>query len=174
MRKQFLVIVLSLVVGLTLCACGPSSDGANSNSEKTVTEEVTTEDTSTPEKPDRDLPEGNYEDVGEGTLYLVNESGSTENGDSIVVYPSMDAYPFAYVDYELWDLDGSVLTYIYLDGVQIDKQQIGAGYQSSLILEKEWQVTEGEHRVEAVQYADNDPSGEITFYRSEVFNVSIV
>ncbi len=158
MRKSILAVIMTFTLAFTICACGDSAD--NGNSEKNAQKAV-----------ERDLPEGDYEDVGSGRLYLVNESGSTENGDEIVVYPDMNSIPFAYVDYELWDMDGSILTYIYLDGVQMDKQQIGEGYQASLSLEKKWQVKEGKHVVEAVQYADNDPKGEITFYRGESFEV---
>ena len=135
--------------------------------------EAPASDTSAPVSvPERDLPESDYADTGDGTFYIASASGSTENGDEVLIYPDMDSTPFAFVDYELWDLDGTVQTYIYLDGVEMDKQQVGAGYQSSLSLEEEWQVSEGPHKVEAVQYEGNDPAGEITFYRSAVFTVA--
>lgn len=135
--------------------------------------EAAVSDTPTPvSSPERDLPESDYADIGDGTLYIASASGSTENGDEVLVYPDMNSTPFAYIDYELWDMDGTVQTYIYLDGVEMDKQQVGAGYQSSLSLEEEWQVSEGPHMVEAVQYEGNETSGRITFYRSAVFTVA--
>ena len=69
------------------------------------------------------------------------------------------------------DLDGSLITYIYLDGIEADKQQVGTGYQSSLLLTEKSQITDGKHKVAAVQYKENDPSGEIVFFRSADFTV---
>ena len=84
----------------------------------------------------------------------------------------MDSIPFAYIDYELWNLDGSVLTYIYLDGAEIDKQQVGEGFQSTTPLTDKSQVAEGKHTVTAVQYEENDPAGKIIFFRSAEFTVN--
>ena len=164
MKKIILTSLLSLTMVFAFCACGNNEEAGDTEQAA----ETTTEATAAVQ---RDLPEGDYEEVGDGTLYLVNQSGTTENGDEIIVYPDMNSIPFAYVDYQLWDLDGSVQTYIYLDGTEIDKQQIGEGYQGSLFLDSEWQVSEGVHKVETVQYADNDPANEITFYRSETYTV---
>lgn len=123
------------------------------------------------ERPERDLPEKDYKDVGDGKFYLSSASGSTETGDEIVVYPDNNSIPMAYIDIELWDMNGKELTYIYIDGVEIDKQQVSTGYQSSLDLSKEWQVEEGKHKVEVVQYKDDDSSKEMTFYRSKSYTV---
>ena len=110
--------------------------------------------------------------MGDSTFYIAGSSGATENRDTILIYPDIESIPFAYVDYELWDMDGTVQTYIYLDGVEMDKQQAGEGYQSSIPLENEWQVSAGSHKVEAVQYEGNDPSGTISFYCSAEYTVA--
>jgi hypothetical protein len=39
------------------------------------------------------------------------------------------------------------------------------------MLVEKWEVAEGIHKVEAVQYAGNDPANEMTFYRSAEFKV---
>ena len=175
MKKLILVGVLAGAMMFSLCACGGEETNTTAPADnQSAVQETAEENAETPEVEagvEKDLPEGDYEEVGDGTLYLVNQSGTTENGDEIIVYPDMNSIPFAYVDYQLWDLDGSVQTYIYLDGTEIDKQQIGEGYQGSLFLDSEWQVSEGVHKVETVQYADNDPANEITFYRSETYTV---
>lgn len=160
-------------------ATEPAPD-QSSDAQETDTQEASGDEAEAPASetstsasaPERDIPESDYADVGNGKFYIASASGSTENGDAVLVYPDMDSIPFAYIDYELWDMDGSVQTYIYLDGVEIDKQQAGEGYQSSIPLEEEWQVSAGTHKVEAVQYEGNDPSGTISFYRSAEYTVA--
>lgn len=196
MKKRIMTAIVIGIVSIALFACGGSSispeENKTANTEASGTASVvesksdsfddTTESVEQAESDasdgkeeaadlERDLPEGDYEEIGDGRFYIRNASGTTENGDEIVVYPSMDSYPFAYVDYELWDMDGSIQTFIYLDGYEMDRVQAGAGYQSSLMLVEQWEVIEGMHKVEAVQYAGNDPANEMTFYRSVEFKV---
>lgn len=161
MKKMIIAGFLTLTMAFAFCACGSGEGSAGQSDEATESAAEV----------QRDLPEGDYEEIGDGTFYIASASGSTENGDEIIVYPDMESIPFAYIDYELWDMDGSVLTYIYVDGVQVDKQQVGAGYQASIDLQENWQISEGDHVVEAVQFADNDTSGEMTFYRSATYTV---
>lgn len=200
MKKRIVVLILTICLSAALCACGgtkATSTSGSSNKDEAAVEtesssdqlsdtqeadaqevsgieaEAPTPDSSTPASaPERNLSESDYDDIGDGTFYIASASGSTENGDEILVYPDMDSNPFAYIDYELWDMDGTVQTYIYLDGVEMDKQQVGEGYQSSISLDEEWQVSAGTHKVEAVQYEGNDPSGTISFYRSADFTVA--
>ena len=193
MKKRIITAIVIGIVSIALFACGGSSispDGnqtTNTSASSTTSvvesksdtsgdaasesvepvESAATENNEESADLERDLPEGDYEEIGDGRFYIRNASGTTENGDEIVVYPSMDSYPFAYVDYELWDMDGSIQTFIY----QMDRVQAGAGYQSSLMLVEQWEVAEGVHKVEAVQYAGNDPANEMTFYRAAEYKV---
>ena len=179
MKKRIITAIIIGIVSIALFACGGSSispDGnqtTNTSASSTTSVVESKSDTSgdAASEPERDLPEGDYEEIGDGRFYIRNASGTTENGDEIVVYPSMDSYPFAYVDYELWDMDGSIQTFIYLDGYEMDRVQAGAGYQASLMLVEQWEVAEGMHKVEAVQYAENDPANEMTFYRTAEYKV---
>ncbi|MBR2682581.1 MAG: hypothetical protein IKE22_04850, partial [Atopobiaceae bacterium] len=152
-------------------AAREQSGSAAETTNDATTVDSTQSETTAVAAPERNLPIGEYQETGEGALYLINQSGTTQNGDEIVVYPNIDRMPYGSIGYELRDLDGSILTYIYLDGVQMEKQQIGIGFQGNFNLMEDWQVTPGEHIVEAVQYANNDPSGEIIFYRSEKYIV---
>lgn len=169
--KRLLALLLALIMVLMLTACGsePSEEATSDHQQSTAEESSSSASTS----PKRDLPNGDYEEKGSGSFYLAGPSGSTENGDEIVLYPEKDTIPHAYVDIELWDMDGSVQTYIYVDGIEMDKQQVGAGYQGSIDFDDEslWAITDGKHTVEAVQYTDNDPSKEMIFYRSEEYTV---
>ena len=197
MKKRIITAILIGTISIALFACGGSSispDGnqtTNTSASSTTSvvesksdtsgdvvsesvepvESAATENNEESADLERDLPEGDYEEIGDGRFYIRNASGTTENGDEIVVYPSMDSYPFAYVDYELWDMDGSIQTFIYLDGYEMDRVQAGAGYQASLMLVEQWEDAEGMHKVEAVQYAENDPANEMTFYRTAEYKV---
>ena len=140
MKKRIITAIIIGIVSIALFACGGSSispDGnqtTNTSASSTTSvvesksdtscdvvsesvepvESAATENNEEAADLERDLPEGDYEEIGDGRFYIRNASGTTENGDEIVVYPSMDSYPFAYVDYELWDMDGSIQTFIYL------------------------------------------------------------
>ena len=70
---------------------------------------------------------------------------------------------------EAWDFDGSRLTYIYLNGKEIETDQL-ADTQSSIGLEQ-GDIQEGENTVVAVQYDNDDPSGEIVTYKTASFEV---
>ena len=134
MKKRIITAIIIGIVSIALFACGSSSispDGnqtTNTSASSTTSvvesksdtsgdvvsesvepvESAATENNEEAADLERDLPEGDYEEIGDGRFYIRNASGTTENGDEIVVYPSMDSYPFAYVDYELWDMDGSI------------------------------------------------------------------
>ncbi len=198
MKKRIISAIVIVLVSIALFACGGSSiapdQGQTTNTEASSTtsavesksdtyDDVASESAETIESDvtenseeaadlERDFPEGEYQEIGDGRFYIRNASGTTENGDEIIVYPSMDSYPFAYVDYELWDMDGSIQTFVYLDGFEMDRVQAGAGYQASMKLVEKWEVAEGTHKVEAVQYAGNDPANEMTFYRAAEFKVA--
>ena len=179
MKKLLSIILLGAMV-VSICSCGGSSTDKENADKKTTEAETVTEavvESITEQAPEattekqRDFPEGDYQDIGSGTFYISNASGTTENGDEIIVYPDKDSIPMAYVDIELWDMDGKVLTYIYVDGIFYDKQQVGEGYQASIDLMEESQVTEGDHIIEVVQYPDNNTEKEMSFYRSAKYTV---
>lgn len=174
MRRVFvLMMAISMIFVFASCG-GNSAEDTSAEEPKTATEETAeAEETPTAAAPERDLPEGSYEDKGDGGFFLASPSGSTRDGADVVLFPDKNSSPMAFLDYELEDMDGSVQTFLYIDGVEMDKQQVGAGYASSFMLGEDslFALTDGEHKVEAVQYADNDPSGEMTFYRAETYTV---
>ena len=118
-------------------------------------------------------PGGKYENLGSGDLYLKSPSGSTEYGDEIVLYPEMNSIPYAQIGIELWNMDGSVQTFIYIDGKEVMRHQVGYGYQTSIDFYEDslWAITEGVHKVEAVQFKDNKNENDMIFYRSAVYTV---
>ena len=107
------------------------------------------------------------EDVGNGTLYIKNESGSTENGDKITVLPDKNCNPYAWMDVELWDLDQQAWTYIVIDGKVVAKEVAGPDSMLPVELTKKAQIKKGTHTIEVVQKEGK----EIIFHRSAEYTV---
>lgn len=117
---------------------------------------------------EKDFDGSAYSDMGTGTFYLVNESGTTENGNTIVIYSGGDII-LMQIGVEAWDFDGSLLSFIYVDGMEMSREQFG-DTKTSITLEKD-ALDIGVHTVECVQYADNDPAGEVITYKSGQYEI---
>lgn len=102
-------------------------------------------------------------------FYLTGQSGSTENGDAIIIYSNGDPRNMESIGFETKNFDGSLLTYIYIDDVLTDKEQCRDMYSSIYITGDA--LAFGEHTVTFKQYADNDESGEVLFEQSETYEV---
>ena len=123
----------------------------------------TQDDTSTEVTPTEKLPDGNYEETGKGTLYVVTSGGSTEDGIIPVIYIDPDEWDPS-IEIDAWDFDGSILSYIYIDGELADKEQLG-DVQMQLSLTDTGKKA-GKHTVAVVQYENDDTSGKIVTYKS--------
>lgn len=114
------------------------------------------------------LPDGNYTETGNGRFYVVTPSGTSENGDIPIIYT--DARTTYYqLEYDAWDFDGSLLSYIYIDNVLIAKKQL-ANTQSFEALTGDY-LSEGIHTVIAVQYDNNTTDGNIITYKTATYEI---
>lgn len=141
------IIVCLIAVTLLLCAC--------SGSEAT-----------TPAK--KDFDGSAYSDTGAGTFYLINESGTTENGNTITVYADKNTTVTS-IGADAFGFDGSVLSHIYIDGMEHSKEQL-AESQITITLEKET-LAPGTHTVECVQFENDDVNGTVITYKSGQYEV---
>lgn len=149
--KKLITVLLIGIASLSLIACGGESP-AEAPAEKT--EEVAEES---------GLAFDGQKEVGEGTIYLINESGTTEDGNVIWI---MDGdYMILQIGLEGWDMDGSKPTVIYVDGKELESAQLSDS-QTSIELEAK-HLGLGEHNVEAVQ----KDGAEIVFYRLMKYKV---
>ena len=155
MKKIFYAFLI-FAISVCFVACGSEDTSTSKNSEEATVE--------------RDLPEGDYSDMGDGMMYISTESGTSENGNVPIIYLDPEE--------EVWVLqigmytegfNGSLISYINVDGVEISKEQLGDA-QISIDLEKD-QLTEGKHKVEVVQYTDNDKSKDMVTYKSAEYEV---
>lgn len=161
MKRRTLALLLSLVMIFVLAACGESNDNPAEDSAQ-VSDSQDTQDTQ------RDLPEGDYQEMGDGSMFISTPSGTSENGNVPVIYAESDL-TLTQIGMNSEGMNGGSLSYIYIDGMLADKQQM-ADYQGSIDLTGD-QLSEGIHKIEMVQYENDDTSGTMTVYKSASYEI---
>lgn len=111
---------------------------------------------------------GDYEDMGDGTMYIACASGTSEDGNVPVLFEASDTM-LDQIGIDSTDMDGSHLSYIYIDGKETAKEQL-AESQISLDLQGD-AIKAGTHKVEVVQYDNDDPSGTVITYKTASYEV---
>ena len=150
MKKRILCLLVAVIMATALAACG--NNAAESE----------------PATVERDLPEGDYAETGEGTMYISTAGGTSEDGNVPVIYEDGSTTMMS-IGLNAFDFNGGALSYIYGDGMLRQKEQLAAS-QISLTLEKE-QLTFGVHKVEVVQYEGDDPASSMITYRTASYEV---
>lgn len=171
MKKVGLVLLPLLTVGL-LTGCGNSSEGASSgeSSSSTTTETVeASEDNQTSEIDDQFAGQ---EEKGTGTFDILNVSGSTADGAEIKVVYDPNVFPTA-IDVETADIDGSLTSFIYVDGELVAEEQLGTSRTEIHLQDVASAITEGEHTIQLVQFESNDPSAEIVTFKTQKYTVEL-
>ena len=111
---------------------------------------------------------GDYEEMGDGTMYIACASGTSEDGNVPVLFEAADTV-LDQIGLDSMGMDGSHLSYIYIDGKETAKEQL-AESQISLDLQGD-ALKEGTHKVEVVQYDNDDPSGTVITYKTAAYEV---
>lgn len=145
--KKLLVVMLALVVGFTFVACG---DKASTKEEKSKEKKI-----------EKDF-EGEYSDMGAGEIMISTPSGTSEDGSVPVLFTDEDDLLID-IGLDTSELDGGRLSYIYVDGMEKDKDQLGDA-QTSIELKKN-DLKPGKHKVELVQYDNDKPDGNVVTYK---------
>ena len=153
MKKKYITLALSLLVAVSMTACGENGQTQTpSQPQKTAPTEVK------PEKKIEILE--NVEEIGEGECYLIGPGGTTEDGSALPVFASPDTV-IMQIGIDARDMDGSKLSYMYIDGNLVQKEQM-ANYQGSLDLEKS-SLKPGIHQVIVKQFDNNKEDGKLVF-----------
>lgn len=164
----FMVCVLSLGC---LTACG-GNDSGNGQQNDTATNQSNSTDIDVPaaesNESQKDFVGDSYSNTGDGTFLLVNSSGTTENGNVIVVYVDADT-ALEQIGYETSGMNGGSLSHIYIDGMLSTKEQLGDS-QGSLDLSGD-SLSTGTHKVEVVQYEGDNADGAVTTYKTASYEV---
>lgn len=150
MKKLYSVIFLSLIC---LAFVGCSSNKSATSTPKT-----------------KDLPYGNYQDMGEGTVIISTPGGTSEDGTVPVIFIEKDqTMAIMEIGISTRDLDGSHLSYVYIDGMFNSKEQYSDA-DGSIVLSPD-DLTIASHTVELVQYNDDTPEGEMITYKSASYEI---
>lgn len=170
MKKKLLlattILALSIMTG---CGNETTSEVENDVVVESTTEEAAEDVTeATTEEVKRDLPEGDYSEMGDGIAYISTPSGTSEDGNVPVLFVSSDDV-LIQIGLRAEEFNGASLSYIYIDGVLLSKEQL-ADSQTSLDLEGN-HLTIGKHKVEIVQYDNDEPTGTMTTYKSCEYEV---
>ena len=161
MKKKIVAMMLASVMACGLWACGNSEkqDAKQDASNVSKKEE---------QKPEKDIPEGTFTETGSGAMYLNTAGGTSENGNLPVIYEPTDAV-MDQIELDTTGFDGSMLSYIYIDGMLNSKEQL-VDSQTSLTLEED-ELKEGTHKVEVLQYENDEPSSSPVTYKTAQYEV---
>lgn len=149
MKKNLFKIMVVTILLVALMGCGNKNSASNENVKNENTENV-------------------VEDVGEGSFYLENESGTTENGDPIVIYEDGTTQVMQ-IGIVTNNFNGKLLTFIYVDGNLLSKDQYG---DTATVLElTQNELGVGLHEVVLKQFENNDENTEPVFVKSANYEV---
>ena len=159
MSKKILGLVLVGVLALGMIGCSNSKEENKAN-ENTTKEEVSSK---------KDIPSGLDKEIGNGTIVLSTAGGTTENGNIPTVFVGQDTL-LEQIGLSAENFDGSKLSYVYIDGMINTKEQLGEMTQTTITLQDN-SLKEGKHKVEVVQYDNDEQTGNPITYKVATYEV---
>lgn len=166
MKNKIVAMIMIGMLAVSMSACGgsdtPDETKIESVKNETPEEEVVVK---------RDFPEGEYSDLGSGTFSVQTSGGDSADGSTPILFAKENSV-IVQIGYKAEGMDGSKLSYIYIDGMENTTEQLGERVQGSLDLQED-ALSEGIHTVEVVQYDTDEPEGEIVTYKSCQYEVKL-
>lgn len=170
------VILATVFTALLLGGCSSNSDKDKSavSSSSTATSSSTVESTVESSSAVESVVDrfAGQEEIGEGSFDLINQSGSTADGADIVIYYDANTVP-ASVDVSTADINGSLLSYIYVDGQLITSEQLGTSQTAIELQDTPIAIKEGKHTVQLVQYDSDKEDGNITTFKTQEYTLKL-
>ncbi len=165
MKKNLLKIAIVFMLIATLMACGNKNNAAENKEEKKEEAPVTEVEKEKSEEENTDMDSKDPNDIGEGSFYLKNESGTTENGEPITVSYD-ESVGFIHMGIVTSGIDISRKT-----AVCVDDQLMTLNYfeapETEIIIPQ--QLEDGPHNLILKQFKDDDTEGEPTLVKSAPF-----
>ena len=159
MSIKILGLVLVGVLALGMIGCSNSKEENKAN-ENTTKEEVSSK---------KDIPSGLDKEIGNGSVVLSTTGGTTENGNTPIVFVGQDTL-LEQIGLSAENFDGSKLSYVYIDGMLNTKEQLGEMTQTTITLQDN-SLKEGKHKVEVVQYDNDEQTGNPVTYKVATYEV---
>lgn len=171
-KKIAMLFAFCMLVSATGCGTSESSSSKaetiNEVSESAKSVADSTEDTDSTADAET-IPDGDFAVSGDGTIYISTPGGTSEDGNTPVIYVSGDT-SMEQIGLNSREYDGSMLCYIYIDGTLVDKHQM-ADTQASITLQGDC-IDVGVHDVEVVQYTDDTPSADtVASYQKMAYEI---
>jgi hypothetical protein len=110
-------------------------------------------------------------ETGNGTFNLMNVSGSTADGKEVIFFYKddyKDGYPET-IGYSTREIDGQFKSYIYVDGVLSDTDQLADSDGALGLSDKQLDI--GSHAIQLVQYDNNQEDGNIITYKLQHYEI---
>lgn len=165
MKKNLFKIAMVIMLIVALVGCGNKNNAAANKEEKKDEAPVTevAEDKSEEENTDMESEDPN--DIGEGSLYLKNESGTTENGEPITLSYD-ESLGYISVGIVTSGIDISRQTAVYVDDTLMTLNYF-EGSETEIIIPQ--QLEDGPHNLILKQFKDDNRGGEPTWVKSAPF-----
>ena len=159
-RGLYALVAVLLSVSLVGCGASDAPDTTNKETEAPqATQEAPVEKKAVIE---------DVEDIGEGECYLTGPGGDTKEGDTVQLFVSPDTVMMD-IGIDAEGMDGSKLSYIYVDGNLVQKEQM-SDYQGSITL-KDNLLDPGVHQVTVKQYDNNSEDGAVVFQHAMQYEI---
>lgn len=162
--KKVLALFGCVVLALSLYACGGDDGGTGDEGSGEVEELVIDVDNAT-----KTFDGSSYSDKGDGYLIVTVPGGDT-GGGNIPTWTVTEGLLQTAVVYDIEQVNSAPETYIFFDGVEAFKGKINGPMHGGVMIEG-GSLKPGTHVVEMVQFADDDPSGEVTMYKKGTFEI---
>lgn len=163
MKRISLIAVILLIV-LVISGCSNDTETTNNTKESSSVAKTTAK---------REVDRFSEQtEMGEGTMDLAHTSGNTKDGDEIIVYHDENKFPTS-IGIETAGIDGSKLSYLYVDGHLVAEEQLGDSIQTIQLQDTPMAIVEGSHRIQLVQYTDDKENDEIVTFKQQPYTLKI-
>ncbi|MHB9943574.1 hypothetical protein CF065_18660 [Clostridium sporogenes] len=153
MKKILSILIIGILsIGLVACGSTQTNNEKNKENDKPKQEEAKKESIKMPDK-----------EMGKGKIGLSTPGGTSEGDKAPVLMVSKDDQ-IVQVGLNTEEFDGSKLSYIFVNGEEVAKEQLSET-QTSIDL-KGNALKAGKHKVEVVQFDNDKKDGKIITYKT--------
>lgn len=165
--KGYTIMAAALAGAVALGACGCSAGTQQAASDEKAAEtsaQAQVQTSQTAQAAQKDFDGSKYSDTGAGT-FAVGTSAGKGDGTNVPTVAVQQGASNLHMQFsaESKGFDRSQVTYVYIDGMQAAKANMGDSSQTVAV--SGTQLAAGTHDVEAVQFAGGQPGGDVVLYK---------